>query len=599
MAPDGRTAADFGYTGDRGDEADQDDTHEGDAGQDEVDQDVAGQGDAGKKATPAKKRATPAKKQATPAKRSTTRQAAKPKRLAEYTAKRDFAKTPEPAGGATEEPSGHRRFVVQRHRARALHYDFRLEMDGVLVSWAIPKGPSLDPKVRRLGVHVEDHPIEYFDFEGVIPAGEYGGGDVIVWDWGTYEPVHTDDPVKAVADGELHIDLFGEKLHGRLVLIRRDKNRSGKEQWLVFHKADEHAVTGWDAEQFPQSVRSGRTNDEVLAQPDAMWRSDSPAALASIDFSTTRSDIAALDALGKQGDWEFDGVTIHLTNLDKPLVPGRTKREKALTKRDLIRYYAMVAPIMVPYLESRPLNMHRFPNGVDKPGFWHKSAPSHAPDWITRWRYDDAGEGETEYYIVADRPATVAWLANYGAVELHAWTSRIPDVHHPTYAMIDVDPGEKTTWEQVVTLTRFYQAALAHMELRAFPKFTGQRGIQIWVPIEPGPTFEDTRTWVEALSRLVGDAAPDLVSWKWEKRARGGLARLDYTQNAINKTLVAPYSVRPSAGAPVSMPIRWDELDDPDLRSDHWTIRDAGARLLEVGDLFAGVLTTAQKLPPL
>ena len=117
-------------------------------------------------------------------------------------------------------------------------------------------------------MHVEDHPIEYFDFEGVIPAGEYGGGDVIVWDWGTYEPVHTDDPVKAVSDGELHIDLSGEKLHGRLVLIRRDKNRSGKEQWLVFHKADEHAVTGWDAEQFPQSVKSGLDNDEVAARGD-------------------------------------------------------------------------------------------------------------------------------------------------------------------------------------------------------------------------------------------------------------------------------------------------------------------------------------------
>jgi bifunctional non-homologous end joining protein LigD len=480
-----------------------------------------------------------------------------------------------------------------------LHYDFRLEMDGVLASWAVPKGPSLDPKVKRLAVHVEDHPIEYFDFEGVIPAGEYGGGDVIVWDWGTYEPVYTDDPVKAVADGELHIDLSGEKLHGRFVLIRRGKDRSGKEQWLMFHKQDDDAVSGWDAEQFPQSVRSGRTNDEVRAQPDALWRSDSPAALANIDFSTTRSDIAALDALGTKGAWEFDGVTIQLTNLDKVLFPGRTKREKPLTKRDLIRYYAMVAPVMVPYLEGRPLNMHRFPNGVDKPGFWHKAAPAHTPEWITQWRYDDAGEGETECYIVADRPATLAWLANYGAIELHAWTSRIPDVHRPTYAMIDVDPGEKTTWEQVLTLTRLYQAALDHMKLRALPKFTGQRGIQIWVPIEPGPTFEDTRTWVEALSRLVGGAEPELVSWKWEKRARGGLARLDYTQNAINKTLVAPYSVRPAPGAPVSMPISWRELDDPDLRSDHWTIRDAGARLLDVGDLFAGAFTTRQKLPPL
>ena len=154
--------------------------------------------------------------------------------------------------------------------------------------------------------------------------------------------------------------------------------------------------------------------------------------------------------------------------------------------------------------------------------------------------------------------------------------------------MIDVDPGEKTTWDQVLTITGLYKAALDHMKVRGFPKVTGQRGIQIWVPIEPGPTFEDTRTWVEALSRLVGETVPELVSWKWEKRARGGLARLDYTQNAINKTLVAPYSVRPAAGAPVSMPITWAELDDPELRSDRWTIRDAGARLLEVGDLFAG-----------
>jgi bifunctional non-homologous end joining protein LigD len=135
--------------------------------------------------------------------------------------------------------------------------------------------------------------------------------------------------------------------------------------------------------------------------------------------------------------------------------------------------------------------------------------------------------------------------------------------------------------------------------VRGFPKVTGQRGIQIWIPIEPGPSFEDTRAWVEALSRAVGETVPHLVSWKWEKRQRGGLARLDYTQNAINKTLVAPYSVRAAAGAPVSMPIRWEELDDPELRSDRWTISDAGARVLQAGDLFADMLRIRQKLPPL
>jgi bifunctional non-homologous end joining protein LigD len=520
------------------------------------------------------------------------------KRLKEYAAKRDFAKTPEPAGGAPPHDGAQPRFVVQRHRARRLHYDFRLEMGGVLVSWAVPKGPSLDPAVKRLGVHVEDHPIEYFDFEGVIPKGEYGGGDVIVWDWGTYEPLYTDDPLKAVAEGNLHIELHGQKLRGRFVLIRRGQDSSGKEQWLVFHKKDEHAVPGWDPEDHPRSVRSGRTNDEVAASHDAVWHSDAPVNQANIDFSDSRPDIAALDALGAQGDWEFDGVTLRLTNLDKVLFPPRNRREKALTKRDLVRYYATMAPVMLPYLRDRPLNMHRYPNGVDKPGFWHKEVPSHAPEWVTRWHNDEADPGETEWYIVADRPATLAWLANFGAVELHPWTSKIPHVHCPTYALIDVDPGEKTSWDEVIMLTKLYKAALDHLKMFGAPKVTGQRGIQIWVPIETGPTFDETRAWVEGISRAIGATVPDLVSWKWEKRGRGGLARLDYTQNAINKTLVAPYSVRAAAGAPVSMPIRWDELDDPKLRPDRWTIRDAGKRVMEVGDLFAEVLTRRQPLRP-
>src|SRR3954467_13688754 len=119
------------------------------------------------------------------------------RRLAEYERKRDFAVTPEPSGAGPPQPDGHR-FVVQRHRATSAHYDFRLEAAGVLLSWAVPKGPTLDPEPKRLAMHVEDHPLEYFDFEGVIPAGEYGGGDVIVWDWGTWHIADGADPLKAV-----------------------------------------------------------------------------------------------------------------------------------------------------------------------------------------------------------------------------------------------------------------------------------------------------------------------------------------------------------------------------------------------------------------
>jgi bifunctional non-homologous end joining protein LigD len=152
------------------------------------------------------------------------------------------------------------RFVVQRHRARQLHYDLRLEAAGVLLSWAVPKGPTLDPGVRRMAIHVEDHPVDYFDFEGVIPNGQHGAGDVIVWDWGTWRLGQGTNPVDAVADGDLHFDLDGHKLAGRFALVRRGSAGS-REQWLLIHKHDEFAVEGWDPEAHPQSVKSGRTND--------------------------------------------------------------------------------------------------------------------------------------------------------------------------------------------------------------------------------------------------------------------------------------------------------------------------------------------------
>ena len=150
--------------------------------------------------------------------------AAAPDRLATYRRKRDFSVTPEPSGERTSSAppaAAGNRFVVQRHRATRLHYDLRLEAAGVLLSWAVPKGPTLDPAAKRMAVHVEDHPLGYFDFEGVIPAGEYGGGDVIVWDWGTWQLTDADDPIAAVEAGDLHFDLFGEKLHGHFALVRR------------------------------------------------------------------------------------------------------------------------------------------------------------------------------------------------------------------------------------------------------------------------------------------------------------------------------------------------------------------------------------------
>jgi bifunctional non-homologous end joining protein LigD len=528
-------------------------------------------------------------------------------KLARYQAKRDFARTPEPSGGQTgsraDEPvTPERRFVVQRHRARRRHYDLRFEIDGVLASWAVPNGPTLDPTVKRLAVHVEDHPMEYLEFEGVIPRGEYGAGDVIVWDLGTWEPHETDDPAYAVSAGELHADVFGHKLKGRFILIR-SRGRGEDDQWLLIHKDDEYAVKGWDPEDYPRSVLSGRTNDEVKADPDRVWRSDLPPAQASIELrpptvaGASDEEMAALDDLGNAGSWHVFGQTLRLTNLDKDLFPGRT-RELAVTKRELIRYSAQIAPVVLPYLAGRPLNMHRFPGGADKPGFWHKQLPDHAPDWVPRWHNPDAGQDKTTTYLVVDEPAALIWAANFGALEWHAWTALARSPKTPTYALIDIDPGTATTWDEVLVLARLHRTALGHLGLRAQPKVTGRRGIQIWIPVEEGLTFEDTRVWVEQLSHAIGAVVPELVSWKWDVSGRSGLARLDYTQNVSNKTLVAPYSPRAAPGAPVSAPITWDELDDPDLRPDGFTIRTMPARLAAVGDLFRPVLEGGQRLPP-
>jgi bifunctional non-homologous end joining protein LigD len=310
-------------------------------------------------------------------------------------------------------------------------------------------------------------------------------------------------------------------------------------------------------------------------------------------------ELAALDALETEGSWEIGGQVVRLTNLDKILFPGRDDGPdaEAVTKRDLARYYATVGRFLVPHLRHHGLTLQRFPDGVERKGFWQKDLPSHTPAWINRRELTDS-EG-TKQYVVVDRVATLAWLAQEAAIELHPWTATIEAPDRPRFALIDIDPGEATTWDEVLVLARLFHTALGHLGVIGLPKTTGKRGLQIWVPVADRYSYDQTRDWVEGLSRAVGQTVPDLVSWAWAKRDRRGRARLDYTQNAPIRTLVAAYSARPAAGAPVSAPIRWEELEDPDLRPDRWTVRSLPARLDAVGDLFEPALTLRQDLPPL
>jgi bifunctional non-homologous end joining protein LigD len=213
--------------------------------------------------------------------------------LDEYARKRRFENTPEPAPGKAKDPAAGNYFCVQRHDASRLHYDFRLEVDGVLKSWAVPKGPTLDPGVKHFAAHVEDHPVEYGDFEGNIPAGNYGAGSVMLWDRGTFDLLGVVDAAAQLARGDFKFHLHGEKLKGDYALVLM-KGRGKGNEWLLLKKRDEFAVEGWDVEAHAYSVLSGRTQEEIARNlparktkrksagaADRVWESNRPAKSAA------------------------------------------------------------------------------------------------------------------------------------------------------------------------------------------------------------------------------------------------------------------------------------------------------------------------------
>src|SRR5262252_838743 len=219
--------------------------------------------------------------------------------LEEYAAKRRFQKTPEPAPGPVDSARATNYFCVQRHDATRLHYDFRLEIDGVLKSWAVPKGPTLDPGMKHFAAHVEDHPIEYGDFEGNIPAGNYGAGSVMLWDRGTFELLGGVPGEQQIARGDLKFRLYGEKLKGDFALVHM-KGRGKGNDWLIIKKRDEFAQPGWEVEAHAYSVLSGRTQEEIAQNlparkekrktagaADRVWASSRPAKRAAKPAAAT------------------------------------------------------------------------------------------------------------------------------------------------------------------------------------------------------------------------------------------------------------------------------------------------------------------------
>ncbi len=432
-------------------------------------------------------------------------------------------------------------YVVQKHAARRLHYDFRLELDGVLLSWAIPRGPSLDPAAKRLAVRTEDHPIEYGDFEGVIPEGEYGGGAVIVWDRGRWQP--EGDARDALRRGRLTFTLEGEKLAGRFHLIRtRGEGRA--ENWLFFRgKGDGGGKDGGKdgdlTEREPRSVLSGRTLEEVAEARDRVWRSNRA---ASADLT------ALIGALPKKLS-----SRVKLTNLDKLLYP-----EQGLTKAAIIAYLAVVAERMLPLCADRPLMLLRCPDGQHRQCFFQKHVGKGVPDVLRRVPIREGGK--LEEYLAVDSLDGLIGLAQLGALEIHTWGCRRDKIERPDLLVMDLDPDESLPWTEVRDAAVELRRRLADLSLESFVKTTGGKGLHVVAPVERRVGWDELVEFAQGIALAMVRDQPDRYIATASRPKRAGKIFVDYLRNGRGATAIAAYSMRARPDAPVSAPITWDEL---------------------------------------
>ncbi|HYF92844.1 MAG TPA: non-homologous end-joining DNA ligase [Symbiobacteriaceae bacterium] len=281
------------------------------------------------------------------------------------------------------------------------------------------------------------------------------------------------------------------------------------------------------------------------------------------------------------------GRTLALSNLDKPLWP-----EDGITKAELIDYYTRMAPYLLPYLKGRPLVLTRYPDGIRGKWFYHKDAPPGTPDWVPTWPFR-AEDDRILHFLVAEEPATLAFVANLGAIELHPWLSRCATPDSPDWAVIDLDPSEGCTFEEVVVLARLVRQLLAAVQIHGFPKLSGATGIHIYCPCGPGYMYGETAAFCEAIGRVLLKVYPQKVTLERVVAKRTGKIYVDYLQNRRGQTITSVYGVRPMAGAPVSAPVTWEELEGTPPR---FSIRTIWQRLAEVGDMFNPILTMTQDL---
>jgi bifunctional non-homologous end joining protein LigD len=456
--------------------------------------------------------------------------------LKTYAHKRHFGQTPEPrpqVGPSHQQPI----FVVQEHHASRLHYDFRLEADGVLKSWALPKQPTLDPAVKGLAVHMEDHPLAYAEFSGEIPEGQYGAGIVKIWDRGTYENLMASKGqpqtiAEGIEAGHLEVMLHGRRLKGGFALIRM-RRRGPREDWLLIKMNDE-AARG-------RSGNSRRPTRSPQASPSAT--------------SLRRHAVV-------------------FTHTDKIMFP-----EAGITKGEVLRFYERISARLLPHLRDRPATLERLPEGVTgsaAPHFWQKHTPAYYPAWIPRVELPSERGRPVKYVLVNDQD-TLLYLVNQGTLTFHVWFSRIHNLDRPDFVLFDLDPGE-AAFTDVMVVAKQLHARLQAEAVASYVKTSGKTGLHVLAPWESEGGYAEARDWARQVAQAVAAELPEVATVETRKAKRGGKVYVDVLQNARGHHAVPPYVLRAVPQACVSTPLAWNELT-PYLHPQAFTLRTIFERL--------------------
>lgn len=445
-------------------------------------------------------------------------------RLKKYNDKRNFEKTKEPKGTIQKSKKRKLKYVIQHHSARRDHYDLRLEWNGVFISFAIPKGPSFNPNDKRLAIKVEDHPLSYGNFEGNIPKGEYGGGTVMLFDKGFWEPFK--DTNLDFKNSTIKFTLKGKRLCGNWALIPFKEDN-----WLLVKENDEF-VSDKKITEFKTSIKTGRTMEEIAEnKPSAK--------------------------------------IVRITSPDKVII-----KNKKITKQMIMDYYKLVAKRIMPFLDNRLISTIRCPNGIDSEKFFMKHLNSTSSDIGKKFIKDKNNDMQDYYYL--KNIYGLFHEVQMNSYEFHIWGCKQNSINKPDILVFDLDPDEGLNIKKIRQGVKDLKVILDSLGLKSYLKTSGGKGYHVYIPLQTS-SWKKSLNIAEDIANLMVMKYPDKYTTNIRKNNRKGKIFIDYFRNKKGATSVCPYSLRLKNNAPISCPIYWNELDD--IKPDSININNISKRL--------------------